>query len=309
MTGILNIYKPLGLTPVQLINKLRKERSELNNLKIGFAGRLDPLAHGVILMMIGEETKNRDKYLGLDKEYEFEVLFGVTTDTYDALGLITSSSSEQSESRSNKIIQQFNNSTASRQAPTNRDPDQIGARTMNFEGQIKNFIKSKIGKQIQLYPPYSSKEINGKPLYQWARENKLSEIQIPEKEIVIYSIELISIQSKSADFIKNKITKNINRVDGDFRQEEILNKWESFFSFYSSSGALVESRSNSSPQGRTLNIKNTFSVAKFKINCSSGTYIRSLANNLGEISGSGAIALSILRTRVGENVLEDSIRL
>ena len=52
-------------------------------------GRLDPLAEGVLLILIGDECKNKEKYLGLDKEYEVAIIFGISTDTGDALGLAT----------------------------------------------------------------------------------------------------------------------------------------------------------------------------------------------------------------------------
>lgn len=256
MNQILNIYKPVGLTPLQLIQELRKKRTEYKDAKIGFAGRLDPLAHGVMLLMIGEETKNRNKYLNLDKEYEFEVLFGVSTDTYDVLGIL--------ENKNLKDVPQ------------------------DLKEKIIKFIKSRLGKQKQTYPPYSSKEVNGKPLYQYAREGKLSEIKIPEKEIEIYSFDLLNITEVPIEKIKEKIFENINSVDGDFRQQEIIEKWKKFFN---------------------LNKNKSFTIAKFKINCSSGTYVRSLANELGKELGSSAIALSILRTKVGNFLLTDSIRL
>jgi len=257
MDKIINIYKPIGLTPYQLIQKLRFTKKEFQQIKIGFAGRLDPLAHGVMILMIGVETKNRDKYLGLPKEYEFEVMFGVSTDTYDALGIIQSC-----------------------------HPEFVwGSIKIN---QIKNFIKTKMGKQIQQYPPYSSKEINGKPLHQWARENRLSEIKIPEREIEIYKFKLLNIKKITVEEIKNKIAENFKNVDGDFRQSEILKKWDALFT-----GNKVEH----------------FTIAKFKVNCSSGTYVRSLANEMGEFLDTGAIALSILRTKVGKYNLENSIRI
>src|SRR3712207_2873397 len=88
MNKILNIYKPVGFTPLEMITALLKEFPEYKDKKIGYAGRLDPLAHGVLLLMIGDATKQRKDYLGLDKMYEFEVLFGVETDTYDLLGFV-----------------------------------------------------------------------------------------------------------------------------------------------------------------------------------------------------------------------------
>lgn len=282
MNTVLNIYKPIGLTPVQLIQKLRITYPEYKDQTIGFAGRLDPLAHGVLLLMIGEETKNRDQYLGLSKTYEFEVLFGVETDTYDALGLLKS-----------------------RHPRADGDPAIEDSRFLGndkLEKQIRKFIKNKTGIHSQSYPPYSSKPVDGKPLFQWARENKLSEIIIPEHVIEIYSFNFLNIKNVSCDEIKNRIIKNINSVDGDFRQIEILKRWSKFFS---SSSEKNESRSISSPQGRTIKFK----IAKFRIYCSSGTYVRSLAHELGIQIETGAIAFDILRTKVGKYEIEDSLRI
>ncbi len=262
MNKVINIYKPIGLTPLQLISKLRKTRDEYKKIKIGFAGRLDPMAHGVMLLMLGDETKNRNSYLGLSKEYEFEVMLGVSTDTYDALGIL-----------SNETIQQFNN---------------LGISSTNLKKKINQFIKSKHGKHSQAYPPYSSKEVDGKPLFQWARENKLNEIKIPEREIEIYNFELVKILKIPAEEIHKKIISNIQSVDGDFRQFEIQKKWKELFK---------------------KDIFKKFIIAKFTISCSSGTYVRSLANELGQTIGTGAIAISILRTRVGKHTLKDSMRL
>ena len=59
MKKLLNIYKPIGLTPFLTIQLVRNQFQEYKNEKIGFAGRLDPLAHGVLLLMIGEATKKK----------------------------------------------------------------------------------------------------------------------------------------------------------------------------------------------------------------------------------------------------------
>ena len=259
MNKILNIYKPLGLTPFQLIQRLRVLKPEYADVKIGFAGRLDPLANGVMLLMIGDATKNRDKYLNLDKEYEFEVLFGASTDTYDTLGTLNY-----------KTIQQFSN------------------LANDLEKKIKHFITIKLGKHVQSYPPYSSKTVDGKPLYWYARNNKISEIKIPTRDIQIYDFDLLDIKKVNIEKLKKIIITNINLVDGDFRQKEILENWNKFFK---------------------ENETKVFQVAKFRISCSSGTYVRSLANEMGDIFGTGAIALSISRTRAGEYKIENSLRL
>ena len=158
----------------------------------------------------------------------------------------------------------------------------------NLEKLIKEFINSKIGKKVQVYPPYSSKTVLGKPLFWWARNNKLSEIKIPEREIEIFSFALIKIEKMQTSLIKEKIMKNIKLVNGDFRQVETLNKWNKLF--------------------ESSKVK-SFKVASFSISCSTGTYIRSLAQELGKKTGSGAIALDILRTKVGEYTLNNSNQL
>ena len=84
--------------------------------------------------------------------------------------------------------------------------------------------------------------------------------------------------------------KQINLVQGDFRQEKIKEKWEEFFD------------NNQKPI-----TDNQFLTAKFSILCSSGTYVRSLANELGEKLGTGAITIDIKRTKVGDNLLENSL--
>lgn len=267
MPNILNIYKPKGLSPLQTINLLRKKMPEYKDETIGFAGRLDPLAHGVLLLMVGEETtREKDKYLNLPKEYEFEAVFGVSTDTYDALGL------PNPKTKSLKVIK------------NNLDDFRLD--------DLMTFINSKLGKQTQSYPPYSSKTVNGIPLYKWAKEEKLDEIRIPTREIEIYDFKLIETKTIDAEKLKKEIFRQINLVDGDFRQEQIKNEWNTFFANYEG-----------------LKTNNQFLTAKLKISCSSGTYVRSLVHDLGNYLGMGAIALDILRTKVGLYVIKNCIRL
>src|SRR5690606_28653045 len=117
-----------------------------------------------------------------------------------------------------------------------------------------------------------------KPLYYWARENKLNEITIPSKEVEIYDYKFLErYKLPFKDLFKN-LKQRISRTKGNFRQSEILTAWEKIYQ----DNADLE-----------------FSVYKFEVNCSSGTYIRSIANDLGARLGTGAIAYSITRTRVG----------
>src|SRR4029077_12126698 len=139
---------PWGQTPLQTVKKLQKQNQKYQNIKIGYAGRLDPMADGLLLLLLGRENKKRKKYEDLAKQYEFTVLFGVATDSYDLLGKLT----------------------------------KVCKTTIN-ETRIRQATKQFVGTYNQPYPPYSSKTVNGKPLYFYARENRLSEIIIPTKNV------------------------------------------------------------------------------------------------------------------------------
>lgn len=259
MNKILSVYKPYGFTPLQMIAKLRLQFPEYEKEKIGYAGRLDPLANGVLLFMIGDATKERDKYLALPKSYEFTALFGVQTDTYDLLGLVKNAPSPFKGEGNKKII--------------------------------TTFLKNHLGKQTQTYPPYSSKPVYGKPLFWWAKEKKLNEITLPQREIEIMSFQTISFGEMTKDALEEKIKETIEMISGDFRQEEIQKAWNAFF----------EDSENYAERH--------FLTARFRVTCSSGTYVRGLVNDLGKELGTGAVTLDILRTKVGEYGIEDAMKL
>ena len=82
------LYKKIGETPLECLNRFKVENSEYESLPMTYAGRLDPMAEGLLLVLVGEECKKKEDYLYLSKEYEIEVLFGFETDTADVLGKI-----------------------------------------------------------------------------------------------------------------------------------------------------------------------------------------------------------------------------
>lgn len=255
MKNIILVDKPITQTPLEVIQTI-KNKYTLTDKKIAYAGRLDPMASGLLLLLIEPETKNRKLYERLPKEYIFEILFGVSSDTYDILGLTENTSFSSSP----PII--FKN--------------------------LRELAKKFIGTFFQTYPPYSSPRINGKPLFVWAREGRISEITIPEKEITIYSLELLKIDSIEKTELKKEIIKRIKNVSGDFRQEKISTSWNNFF----------ETTNNTS-----------FRLAQFKISCSSGTYVRSLAYEFGKIFKVGALAYSIRRTKIGDFDIKDAVKI
>ena len=264
----ISLYKKIGETPLGRIERLRNESLEYKDATLSYAGRLDPVAEGVMLVLVGEENKNREKYLGLEKEYEFDVLWGVETDTYDVLGKITASHDVTSEHNF--------------ELDSGPDKEKIKKLLEKYKGKIK-----------QKYPPYSSQPVKGRPLFEWARDGKIDQIEIPEKEIEIKEISLLGQSAISAVDLKKKILENIFLVKGDFRQEEIAAGWNTFFINFAKHLA----------QNSTVK----FYISTFRAVVTSGAYMRGLADSFGKELGLGALALRIVRTRVGEYKIEDSI--
>lgn len=247
---ILVLYKNLGETPLECLDRLRLERPEYEKANMTYLGRLDPMAEGVMPVLVGD-TREKEKYLAWDKTYEFEVLWGFETDTYDILGLVT-----------------------------------VGKVPQKLEEKISALMRKIAKRTIQSYPPYSSRAIGGKQLFQWAREGRIREIDIPERQIKIFSLDHIHTREMLGKEILKEVTEKISLVKGDFRQKEILKKWN----------AELKNREG-----------DRFMVSRFTTDVSSGTYVRGLAHEMGKLLDSSALAYSIKRTRVGEYRLESGI--
>lgn len=253
---ILSVYKPLGKTPYEVIQKLKEQFPVYRNESITYAGRLDPLAHGVLLLLVGDAISDKDKFLSLQKTYECEAILGVETDSYDFLGFV-----------------------GDRKAAALPD---------DREEKFSEFINIHIGNQLQSYPPFSSRTVNGKPLFWWTKNNRLNEIKIPQKEIEIYDLSLGEMGEKQSKDLQKEITEAVQKVSGDFRQEETLARWQKFFQ---------------------ENPHESFPAVRLRVTCSSGTYVRGLVHDLGKFLGVGAVTAEIFRTNVGEYTVEDSLRL
>lgn len=151
MTGILPVKKPAGFTSFDVIGKLR---GVTHTRKIGHSGTLDPMATGVLPLFFGGATKCCDILPNEDKRYVANLRFGIVTDTQDTTGKVL----EEKESRVTK---------------------------KEFCAVVSEFI----GKQMQTPPMYSAVKINGRPLYDLAREGKV--VERAKKEIEVYSIEVL----------------------------------------------------------------------------------------------------------------------
>ena len=92
MKKILILHKKEGETPLEALNVFRFKNKKYKDVKMTYAGRLDTLVSGLLLVLTGDTVKEKEKYLKLNKEYEFKILFGFATDTYDVLGKVTKKS-------------------------------------------------------------------------------------------------------------------------------------------------------------------------------------------------------------------------
>jgi len=252
---ILNIYKPLGVSPLDAIKSFQEKNPEYGETPITYAGRLDPMAEGVLVLLAGEAVHEKNKYLKLDKEYIAEILFGFETDTYDILGMATSK----------EVLDKLHQ----------RLPLMLFETLKDFRGEI-----------VLPLPPYCSYKIKGKPLFQWAREGRLGEIKIPKRKMTIHKIEFLDSYKIKSGELEKIIAGKINTVKGDFRQKEILENWQ-----------------------KILENNGEYSVAKVKVHCSSGTYVRSIVHHLGKKLKTGAVLFSLTRTKVGDFDIKDSVRI
>lgn len=204
MNGVLIIDKPTGLTSHDVVNRVRRL---LNQRSVGHLGTLDPMATGVLPLVVGSFTRLAQFYLNAEKSYEGTIRFGFSTDTYDAEGEPTSAATN-----------------------VNLQKEELDALTSKFHGVIE-----------QVPPPFSAKKIKGVPAYKLARKQKevvLDPVQVEIKEFAILSV---------------------------MRDH-----------------------------------------AQFRARVASGTYMRSVAHDMGQVLGCGAHLESLRRTAVAEFTLQDA---
>ena len=155
MNGIIIIYKPKGWTSHDIVAKVKKLTQE----KVGHTGTLDPLATGVLPLLIGKGTLCSKYLINHDKKYKVTLKLGKKTSTGDEEGEII-----EEQNVSEQILEQSN---------------------------IEEVLKKIIGEQEQIPPIYSAIKVKGKKLYEYARNNQ--EVKIEPRKITIYEINLLKI--------------------------------------------------------------------------------------------------------------------
>lgn len=160
VNGILLINKPKGCTSRDVVNDLVHL---FHTKKIGHTGTLDPIATGVMVVCIGNHTKLVNLLTSTTKEYIAKIRLGIKTDTKDITG---------------SIIQK-------EEASVTQD-------------KVEEVLQSFIGESMQTVPIYSAVKVNGKKLYQYARNNE--EVELPTRKIIIEEMELLSCKETEIVF-------------------------------------------------------------------------------------------------------------
>jgi tRNA pseudouridine55 synthase len=205
--GALVINKPRGKTSHDVVEAARRL---LGFRQIGHLGTLDPLATGVLVLLLGHATRLAQFYSGRRKRYICAARFGFATDTYDADG----------------------------------EPQGPDLAPVLDGAALERFASGFIGRIQQVPPPFSAKKIHGRPAHELARKKR--PVDLKAAEVDVYEFRPTAVEG---------------------------------------------------------------SLASFTVECGSGTYIRSLAHELGKLEGSGAHLAEILRTAVGEFTLDQAIAL
>ena len=199
------INKPLRWTSFDAVRKIR---NLIRIKKVGHAGTLDPLATGLLIVCTGKFTKRINEYMAKEKEYTGTFTLGAVTPTYDL----------------------------------ESEPENFKPTEHLTEAEIKNATLPFIGEIMQVPPAHSAIKVDGKRLYELARQGK--EVKMEPRKLTIHSFDITKIEMP---------------------------------------------------------------VVNFRVVCSTGTYIRSLAFDFGNALGCGAHLSSLCRTRIGEYKLEDAL--
>lgn len=249
------IEKRVGETPLQALEQFRSREGIPLETPLAYAGRLDPMASGALLILIGDECKRQEHYHGLDKEYYFEVLFGVGSDTGDVLGIIRHDE----------------------EYTTTPTTEELRTTASNVQGTL-----------TLPYPSFSSKTVAGKPLHTWTLEGRLDEIDIPTYTNTVYKLELCALNTVPLDELvataRTKIdtlppvTDVRKAIGNDFRRSDVRASWDAF---------------------HALKQRPSYPVAQFRCIAQSGTYMRTLAEEIARRVGTIGLAYSIHRNTIG----------
>lgn len=207
LEGALVVNKPAGRTSHDVVEAVRRV---VGFRRIGHLGTLDPIATGVLVLLLGRATRLAQFYSARRKRYLCTFRFGFATDTYDAAG----------------------------------EPLGTDAAPALTRETLEELARPLVGRIEQMPPAYSAKKVRGRPAHELARKKK--PVELKPVEVDVYELKLLSVEGSSA---------------------------------------------------------------RFQIECGPGTYVRSLAHDMGRALGAGAHVSEIMRTAVGEFTLDQAMSL
>ena len=268
------LEKKIGETPLSCAEAWRTTRPDMEGIPLSYAGRLDPMASGKLLVLIGDECKQQANYHGLDKEYEFSVLFGISSDTQDVLGRLQTKASPD---------------TSFAEGGVGVVGEANDVQEKAFEENLLRVTDSLVGPFTFPYPLFSAKTVKGKPLHMWTLEGRLDEIDIPTRTSEIYELELTKIETKPRQEVAATALQKINSIPevtdprkalgADFRRTDVRADWQDIATNFS--------------------LPAEYLITHFRCTASSGAYMRTLATIIAEKLGTISLAYSIHRTKIG----------
>jgi tRNA pseudouridine55 synthase len=291
-----NIYKPKGVTSFDVVRDIKRMTGEK---KVGHAGTLDPLAEGVLIVGVGRESTKKLRFvLEEDKEYIAEIKLGMTSTTDDEEGEKTLT--ERLKAGLLECSDSGVKSLAFRNADGKEENEECEMKAVaNTENnwpsieEIEKVVKTFIGDIIQISPVYSAIKIGGERAYKKARRGE--KFTQPPRIVTIKEIEILDYQLKNFDEIKQVDNEVDNGTSSNIQN-----------------GTTINTTTTTTTAGNSVasNISaGEYPILKIKCVVGSGTYIRSLAREIGEKLKTGGYLTSLVRTRIGNHKIKDSIKL
>ena len=223
------VYKPIGMTPKEIVDIILY----MTGAKKGcFVGRLDPIAFGAQHILLNEKCKLAKDMYKCNKTYRFKIIFGLETSSLDLLGIPSISSNSTIDIV--KIIELFEN------------------------------LKTNYTQQLPIFSSYRVSNKNGlvNPLWWWAKNNRIDEIEIPKLNKKLYEYTLGKLDTITCDELKTTAITRINFInrENDFNQDFLIEKW-------------LDLKCHTSE---------LFPILEIFVKVSSGFYIRQLVEDIGK---------------------------
>ena len=201
---MLILNKPIGVTPIDYWKEYRDNVFRNPTLKGCVCGKLDPMARGQLLVLLGDKCKEMPRHLNHRKEYEVDIVLGISTDTQDVLGMWDTPDTSINQLRFIQHLRAYKDITKQRFHPYSAIcvTNQTGLR---------------------------------KPLWWWTKNKRLFEVVMPEKTVAVYNLEILKTETINLfDYIENVIEKlrSVRLDHSKFRVDEILGEWMTMRELY-----------------------------------------------------------------------------